>query len=163
MSMRKIIILTFIIISNSCIAQTVNKEFNKQIKDITLSIRRNLPLKNPDKLIKKSEYFIFDLTLKEDGGIKNIDILRRDSSYNISSIRPILSIIKNKWMPIKSKYYKVFIPLIFTFEEEEDINGNILDENGTFGIDYFFKYLKNNDNKIYVSERISIHFSEPKK
>ena len=162
--MKKIIILTLFTISNICVAQTVNKEFSKQIKDVSLSIKRSLPLTSSNIIIKKSEYFIFDVTLKEDGGIKNIDILRRDSSYNINSIKPLLSTIKNSWRPIKSSYYKVFIPLILTFEEEEDEEGNIFDENGTIGIDYFFKYLKNNNNnKFFVSERISIHFSEPKR
>jgi hypothetical protein len=152
-----LILLTNISVSHS---QVINKPFYEQVKYIVKEVKKNLSLKEDD-YTKKSEYYLFDLTLDENGSIKDIEIIRRDSSYNIEKIRTIIPAIKKNWLPRKSSYSKVYIPLILTFEEL-DSEGEITDRFGVFGIADFFKYLKNKSKKIYVSESIHIHFSSKK-
>lgn len=137
--------------------------FEKEASKAVRLIERNLTVSDDKNTASLFEFFIYVVNLDSCAKIITIDVFRMDSLSHLSAIKDIASKIKENWVPVKSSFTKILIPVLITnsgIENDEAIHDKSVRETATFFHNLFGKSISSN---VYVARMAIVSwYSNPK-
>jgi hypothetical protein len=159
--MKNIIAIVCLLFCLNCdAAQTSDSALFKSLDKITQCIYKNLPDSRSGLKRSECEYFMVDITLDSMGYIRDIDIMRRNKSANYIFLEKVIPYIKQDWIPVKTIFRNVFIPVFFLFEDagNDPFKSDIISATSLFP--EFFPLKFHQSNSTCIAKGIYKFFSE---
>ena len=116
--MKKILLILFcFIVSRDSYSQN---HFEEKKNKLLGFIERTFNIENTDNDEKTFDFFVYDISIEDNGDISEIHMLIMDSLYCLFQASQISDNLKNKFSFKKSAYNKLLIPVLIIYTSGDE-------------------------------------------